>query len=216
MKHKAIIFDLDGTLLDTLEDIADSVNQVLASQGFSQHPVDQYRMFIGNGSKTLVTRALPPEHRNENIIEDSLLAFFKAYDEYFDKKTVVYEGVCELLDELTRQNIKIAVLSNKRHDLTVKCVKHFFGKWRFDAVFGLRPSVPKKPHPAGALEIASILSLNPNKFLYLGDSGTDMETALAAGMLPVGALWGLRSREELMISGAKTLIDHPLEILALL
>ncbi len=216
MKSKAIIFDLDGTLLDTLEDIADSVNQVLAVKGFPPHARDKYRTFIGDGSKMLVTRALPPEHRDEKTVSDALAGFFRQYDDAYDKKSRVYDGVPELLDELSCLEIKTAILSNKRHDLTVKCVKHFFGQWHFDAVFGLREFVPKKPHPAGALEIAARLSIHPNKIKYLGDSGTDMQTALAAEMFPVGVLWGMRSGEELLESGAKALLHHPLEVLALL
>ena len=107
-------------------------------------------------------------------------------------------------------------MSNKRHDLTLKCIKHFFRRWHFDAVFGLREFVPKKPHPAGALEISSTLSIHPNKIKYLGDSGTDMQTALAANMYPVGVLWGLRTGNELLDSGAKALLHHPLEVLPLL
>jgi phosphoglycolate phosphatase len=216
MKSKAIIFDLDGTLLDTLEDIADSVNQVLTAKNFAPHETDEYRAFIGDGSKMLVARALPSEHRDEKMIADCLAEFFRQYYDNYDKKSTIYDGVSELLDELSRLEIKTAVLSNKRHDLTIKCIKHFFRKWHFDAIFGLRDFVPKKPHPAGALEIASILAVSPHKIKYLGDSGTDMQTALAAEMFPVGVLWGMRSGKELLECGAKALIDHPLDVLPLL
>ncbi len=216
MKYKAIIFDLDGTLLDTLNDIGSSVNRVLAGKGFHPHPPEKYRDFIGDGSKMLVTRAIPKAHRNENLIKTCLEAFFKDYNQNWDNVTQLYEGIPELLDELTQRGLKLAVLSNKRHDLTKKCVVKFFSKWHFDVMLGLRESVPRKPHPAGALEIATRLSLPAKKIIYAGDSGTDMETALAAGMFPVGVLWGFRPEKELKAGGARALVDHPLSLLNLL
>jgi phosphoglycolate phosphatase len=216
MKYKAVIFDLDGTLIDTLADIGNSVNRVLARMGLPPHTLEKYRGFVGDGSKMLVTRALGEEARNEKRILECLEGFFEDYGRNWRDLTKPYEGIPELLDELAIRGIKTAVLSNKRHDLTQQCVDYFFPGGGFDAVFGLRASIPRKPHPAGALEIADILMLPLKKFLYAGDSGTDMETALGAQMFPVGVLWGFRTQAELLEKGAGAVIDHPMELLDLL
>jgi phosphoglycolate phosphatase len=216
MKYKAVIFDLDGTLINTLEDIGNSVNRVLVRMGFPPHPLEKYREFVGDGSRMLVTRALGEGQRDEKRIMECLEGFFEDYSRNWRDLTRPYEGIPELLDGLAARGIKMAVLSNKRHDLTQKCVNYFFPGGRFDAIFGQRDSVPRKPHPAGALEIADILMLPPKKFLYAGDSGTDMETALAAQMFSLGVLWGFRTQEELMEKGAEAVIDHPLRLLDLL
>ena len=216
MKYKAVIFDLDGTLLDTLGDIGSSVNRVLENKGFPVHPLERYRQFVGEGSKQLVTRALPAAERNKEQIDQCLAAFFDDYNRNWHQLTTVYDGITDLLGYLDGHRLKTAVLSNKRHDLTKKCIGYFFPDHHFDAVFGLRPSVPRKPHPAGALEIGERLSVSPRKILYVGDSGTDMETAVGADMFPVGVLWGFRLREELSEKGAKKTIDHPLKLVDLL
>lgn len=216
MTYEAVVFDLDGTLLDTLADIGDAVNQALRNRGFPIHFIEKYRSFIGEGSRVLVTRALPENQRREPIISKCLDAYFEAYDRNFDHATRIYDRIPELLDELTRRHIRLAVLSNKRHDLTIKCVDHFLSNWHFEAVLGLRDAVPRKPDPAGALEIAVAFGLPCEKFLYLGDSGTDMKTARAAGMMPVGVLWGLRSKTELETAGAAVVIDDPVKALNVL
>ena len=216
MKYKAAIFDLDGTLIDTLGDIGRSVNRVLTGKGFPPHPLESYRQFVGDGSKMLVTRALPEACRNDELITECLDGFFADYSENWHQMTTVYDGIPDLLDYLNGKGIKIAVLSNKRHDLTKKCVDYFFRGHHFDAVFGLRQSVPRKPHPAGAIEIADRLSIKPVKMVFLGDSDTDMKTATAAGMFPVGVLWGFRSGEELLEKGAGAVIRQPIDLAGLL
>ncbi|MBW1997567.1 MAG: HAD family hydrolase [Deltaproteobacteria bacterium] len=216
MNFEAIIFDLDGTLLHTLEDLADSMNKVLTEMGFPFHPTESYRYFIGEGTPTLVYRALPEEARTEDNIRRCLEAFLAVYRTNWNSKTRPYDGIAEMLDLVESRGLRMAVLSNKAHAFTLRCVEYFLARWNFAFVLGQRDGLPQKPSPAGALEISRGLNIHPSRFLYLGDSGVDMKTASAAGMYPVGALWGFRDSKELLDSGAKTLIEHPLEIGSLL
>lgn len=216
MKYKAIIFDLDGTLLNTLDDLGNAVNRVLLDMGFPAHALDEYRSFIGDGVAKLINRALPEKNRDEDTVRACLQGYREDYHKNWNVHTRPYEGIPELLDALKEQGLKVAVLSNKPHDAANLCVTEFLSKWRFDVVLGHRDGTPHKPDPAGALEISKRLNISPAEFLYLGDSGVDMETAIAARMFPVGALWGFREAEELEKSGAQALISHPLEVLNLL
>jgi len=216
MPYKAILFDLDGTLLNTLEDLGDAANRVLAARGFPTHTLDEYRYFIGNGTATLITRALPQGKRNDDTIRACLKAFREDYGRNWKVKTKPYDGITEMLDELTVRGLKTAVLSNKSHEFTKRCVAHLLPNWTFDMVLGHRNTVPLKPDPAGALQVAERLNIAPREFLYLGDSGVDMKTAMAAGMFPVGVLWGFRPAEELRKNGARALIERPSELLNLL
>lgn len=216
MKYKAVIFDLDGTLLDTLEDLADSVNRVLDDRGLPIHPTEAYRQFIGSGAAMLVSRALPREKRNEKLETDCLDEFRKVYSSNWNKKTRPYEGIPALLDALIAKDIKMAVLTNKPQNFAELCVQEFLSGWEFAEVCGQREGVPMKPHPAGPQEIARSFNIPPEECLFLGDSGVDMITAVNAGMFPVGALWGFRSEKELRESGADRIIDKPMELLELL
>jgi phosphoglycolate phosphatase len=215
-KFSAVVFDLDGTLLDTLEDLGDAVNRVLADRGFPVHPMDAYRYFVGDGSAVLIERALPESARGSAGYRDCLAAFMADYDRSWKVKTRLYDGISEMLDSLAALGIDMAILSNKSHGFTVNCVRDLLSKWRFRAVYGLRDDVPRKPDPAGALEITRLLGADPARMLYLGDTAIDMQTAVSAGMFPVGALWGFRTREELLENGAKALIHHPRELLGLI
>lgn len=216
MTYRATIFDLDGTLLDTLEDLSNSVNRVLAARGFPTHTVDEYRYFVGDGTVMLINRALPEEQRNDATIHACLEAYYEDYGRNWNVKTRPYEGIPEMLDALTDHGLKIAVLSNKRHEFAQRCVECLLPNWTFDAVLGQRDEVNRKPDPAGALEVAGRLKISPADFLYLGDSAVDMKTAIAAGMFPVGVLWGFRPPEELQDAGAQVLIERPLDILNIL
>jgi phosphoglycolate phosphatase len=211
--RRAVLFDLDGTLLDTLEDIADSLNNVLRNRGLGTHPTEAYRYFVGSGVPTLVSRALPPEKRNDGLIRACVEAFRKEYENNWKAKTRPYEGVPELLDALAGRGVTTAVLSNKPHEFTELCIKEFFSAWEFAAVIGQRDGIPMKPDPAGAGEIVRNLGIPPGQFVYLGDSGVDMDTAVRAGMFPVGALWGFRSEEELRKHGALSVVSQPTELL---
>ncbi len=213
MKHRAVLFDLDGTLLNTLQDIADAVNKGLACLGFPQHETEAYKMLVGEGREVLAHLALP-ENRRDNDTVHKLLAYINAeYAIHWADNTRPYPGIPELLDALTAGDIKMAVLSNKTDDLTKINISRMLSRWRFALVVGAKPSVPNKPDPTAALQIAKQLEIRPYRFLYVGDSGIDMETANRAGMYPVGALWGFRSAEELLAGGAKALIKQPGELL---
>jgi phosphoglycolate phosphatase len=209
----AVIFDLDGTLLDTLGDIARSANAVLLQRGFPEHPDEAYKYFCGDGVRVLFARALPAESRDEAIVLSCIDEFRWVYGANWDKTTKPYEGIPLLLDSLARLGLKTAVLSNKPHEATCQCVSALLAKWNFDAVLGQREGIPKKPDPAGALEIARLLSCQPERCLYVGDTATDMETALRARMFPLGVLWGFRNREELENAGAKLIVEHPGDLL---
>ena len=212
----ALIFDLDGTLLDTLADIGDSVNLMLAEYGFPGHTTDDYRRFIGNGIQMLVTRALPIEGRSEEMVDACVRRARELYWENWNRKTRPYEGITDLLDHLKTKDLPLAVLSNKPHDFTVRYVDAYFGAFDFKVIMGQNDRFPVKPDPASALDIARQIGLAPETFLFVGDSAVDMKTAAAAGMHAVGVAWGFRGPKELTENGCQTLVSHPKEIIALL
>ncbi|MBN1847429.1 MAG: HAD family hydrolase [Deltaproteobacteria bacterium] len=214
MKFEAVIFDLDGTLLDTLRDIADAGNAVLAGNGFPTHDVDAYRGFIGSGVPTLMNRALPKEKRNLETATRLADEFREEYNRNWNVSTKPYPGVAEMLDQLQSLSIKRAVLSNKPHDFAKLCVNGLLSSWTFDAVMGYNDQTPPKPDPKGALRIAARLKLSPSRILYVGDSDIDMRTAITAEMYPIGVLWGFRSKEELLENGARALLEKPQDLLA--
>jgi phosphoglycolate phosphatase len=212
MGYKGVIFDLDGTLLDTLEDLADSVNRVLQDKGFPTHPMEAFRYFVGDGAAMVVSRALPPEKRTE-LAADCLEAFLEEYSRNWNIKTKPYGGVSELLDALAAKSIEMAVFTNKPQHFAELCIQEFLSGWKFTAILGQRDGFPLKPDPAGPLEIARRVDIPSQEFLYLGDSDIDMKTAVSANMFPVGALWGFRSEKELRESGAVEVISKPTELL---
>ena len=214
--YKAVIFDLDGTLLNTLEDISDSMNYVLRNKGFPIHKLDTYNYFVGEGVARLVAQALPQDKRNEEIIKECYEDFKYYYSLNWKVKTKLYQGVPEMLNALTERDIKLSILSNKPHEFTLQCVDEFFSQWIFDVVLGMKDSVPPKPDPTGALQIAEKFKMETSCILYLGDTSVDMKTAVNAKMLPIGVLWGFRSREELLQNGAKVLLNNPMDILEIL
>jgi len=216
MPYKAVLFDLDGTLLDTIEDIGDAANRILRQKGFPAHNMGTYSRLVGDGALNLIIRALPEDKQIDTIIHQCLDAFLEDYGRNWNVKTRPYDGIPEMLDTLTARRLKMAVLSNKPHEYTKQCMEGFLSDWNFDVVFGQRDGVPRKPDPAGALEIAEQLNISPSDFLYLGDTEIDLKTSIAAGMFPVGVLWGFRSAKELKENGAKMLIKRPLDIMNLL
>ncbi len=217
MKIKALLFDLDGTLLDTLEDIAQAMNRVLARQGYPTHPLQAYRYLVGRGIKNLVLSALPPQAAGDTArVELCLKDMAQEYVLQGEKCTRPYPGITDMLDGLAVRGCRLAVLSNKPDALTRAVVSHHLGRWQFDVVRGARDDTPVKPHPRGAEEILSALRLHKNEVLYLGDTNTDMETARAAGLTAVGVEWGFRDRQELMEAGAHYIIAQPQEIFAVI
>lgn len=213
---KAALFDLDGTLLDSLRDLADSMNRVLTQFGHPTHPIESYRYLVGEGVVVLATRALPENHRTGNEVENLLAEYRKDYAANWNIHSRPYDGIAEMLDALVARGLKLGILSNKPHALTVQCVEGYFSNWNFDCIFGQRENVPRKPDPAGAFEAAEAMGVKPSETLYLGDTGTDMQTAQAAGMFAVGVTWGFRPEAELRETGANTIIHHPRELLPLL
>ncbi|OVE74283.1 hypothetical protein BVX93_00290 [bacterium B13(2017)] len=213
MKYKAIIFDLDGTLLDTLEDIADSMNATLKEFGFPLHSILNYKLFIGDGIEELVRRSFPDNQRNDNLIKQGVQSVRLNYQKRWYNKTKLYDGIPQMLDEIRDMGFIIAVLSNKPHDFTIKCVQKFLLKWKFDLVYGALPEYPHKPDPTLAKKITDEMKLNPNQVIYVGDTSIDMKTAKAAKMIALGVLWGFRDIHELKSNGADIIIQHPLELI---
>ena len=211
-----VIFDLDGTLLNTIGDLAVACNAVLAMRGLPQHTYDEYCHFVGNGIMRLVERALPEELRTPYTVAAVRADFVKYYTEHIDVYTKPYEGIPELVAEIARRGVRIAVASNKFQTGTEKLIRLFFPGIEFAAVFGQREGVPLKPDPAVVEEILALSGVAKGGVLYVGDSGVDMQTAAAAGVRSVGVTWGFRERAELEEAGARHIVDSPAGILELL
>ena len=216
MNYKGVMFDLDGTLIDTITDLATSANSVMAQHGFPVHPVASYKQFVGDGIAMLTRRALPENMRNETTVRSCTAAVLEEYTQHSKDATIAYDGIHDLLKGLMLEGYSLAVLSNKPDVLTKELIQYYFPCVRFAGVFGARDNVPRKPDPAAALEILAALGIKPEECMYLGDSKTDMQTAVAAGMYPVGALWGFRDAQELLQYGAQALIEHPIDLIGVM
>jgi len=216
VRFAAVLFDLDGTLLDTLADIGGSMNSVLEDLGLPIHPLDCYRRFVGDGVVMLARRALPTDRRDEDTVAEAVARMRAIYGTRSRQRTTIYDGITELLDGLEARGVAKAVLSNKPHELTVSLVAEMLGRWSFAPVVGEREGVARKPDPHSAREIAGALGVVPERILYLGDTPTDMQTAKAAGMAPVGAGWGFRDGDELRQAGAWQVVSRPPALLDLL
>jgi phosphoglycolate phosphatase len=210
---KAVISDLDGTLLDTIDDLADSMNAVLRRFGQPEHPVAAYNTFVGDGVRMLIRRAFPEGFLDDDRLREAGAAMREEYLTRFDSKTRPYPGIEEMLTGLFDRKLPVAILSNKQHDFTKLTVARLLPGFPFAAVVGAKPDVPKKPDPQAALEIARQLEVAPEEVIYIGDTNTDMETAVSAGFVPVGVLWGFRGEEELRASGARELLAVPTDLL---
>ncbi len=209
-----VIFDLDGTLLNTLGDLRAAVNYALYLRGLPPRSMEEIRYFVGNGVRNLMRRSLPAGSSEEEI--DAALADFKRhYSAHLCDHTVPYDGIPELLSILRKRGMKIAVLSNKMNAATQELIAHYF-RGKVDVVFGEHPDVPRKPDPTSCHMIMDQLGARPAEVLYVGDSGVDMQTARNAGLTAVGVTWGFRPREELIDNGADMLADLPIQILMML
>ena len=210
-KHLAI-FDLDGTLLNTIADLATATNQALDACGFPTHPIEAYPFFVGNGINKLFERALPAEARTEENVLRIRAHFLPYYDEHNADLSRPYPGIPQLLENLQAAGIQVAVASNKYHRATEKLIRHYFPTIRFAAILGQREGVPIKPHPQIVEDILTLVPVSKEEVIYIGDSGVDMQTALNAGVESIGVTWGFRPREELLQYSPTHLADTAKEI----
>lgn len=211
---KAVIFDLDGTLSDSIHSIKFSGDRAMEPFGYGPFSIEQYKYFIGDGAANLVRRALIAGGDTElEHFEEAFALYKEVFRENCMYRVRPYEGIPELLATLKAQGIKITVLSNKPHTETVNVIETLFGKDFFDVIQGQKDNMAIKPSPEGAFRILEQLKLTAADVLYLGDTGTDMKTGRNLGAFTVGALWGFREREELEEGGADAVIAHPLELL---
>lgn len=212
MKNKAIIFDLDGTLIDSLEDIAVCMNQVLEELNIPSHKIEDYKYFVGGGISILVDNALD-KNTDEETKELVTERFKVVYDQKLHEKTKPYEGIYELLDELVKLDFQIGILSNKPHEFTIEYAKNLFSKYNMQEIHGQKKEIPKKPDPIAAINIAKSFNTPCEEVYFVGDTMVDMQTAVNAKMIGIGVLWGFRDEDELMSNGATFVVEHPLDIL---
>jgi phosphoglycolate phosphatase len=210
VKH-GLIFDLDGTLVDSLKGIAASLNHALTTAGLPTHPLSDVRGFIGNGARVLIQRSVPPG-ADENLVLALEQAFKDDYEMTWPKGTVPYDGIPALLESLQNRGYPLAVLSNKPHPFTVAMVSQVFPGIHFTAVLGQRPGIHHKPDPTGALEISAAFGLIPAECTLIGDSTLDIETARNAGMNSVAVMWGFHDRERLLAANPSSIAENPEEI----
>lgn len=208
---RAVIFDLDGTLLDTLSDIASATNQALKEMGLPTHPEEKFREFVGSGAAVLMQRATPPG-TNETQLATLLAGFEHHYRQQGHATTRPYSGIESMLDSLVSQQCGLAVLSNKPHHFTQQCMAQHFATRPFLSILGQRDTVPKKPDPSGLFEILQTHDWHTDACLYVGDTNIDMQTGRAAGVYTVGVSWGFRSVDELQQAAADVIVHQPSEI----
>ncbi len=213
---KIVIFDLDGTLVNSIADLADAVNYALGELGYPQHELASFNMMIGHGVKNLLLKALPSSVDKDTEVQRVLPLFFDYYNNNIVSKTTWYEGIPELLETLSQKGYKLAVASNKFHAGTTQIVKTLFSTTEFAAVYGQREGVAIKPDPQIIFDILNDCQLSAADAIYVGDSGVDMKTAIAASVTSVGVTWGFRSREELMSDGANHVVDTAFELATLI
>jgi phosphoglycolate phosphatase len=212
MRYKAVIFDLDGTLLDTIADIADSLNAVLKAYGYKTFSVEDYKYFVGRGVNELIEQVMTKDYIPKEFFPQIKKRYYEEYNIRSSIKTKPYDGIMDLLKELNKKSVPICILSNKPHSQTMKVVDYYFGPIDFAYVYGKKAEFPIKPSPDSALDIIRRLELDKSDILYVGDTGTDMLTASNAGLDSVGVLWGFRKRKELEEGHAKYIVSHPKDI----
>lgn len=213
---KLVIFDLDGTLLNTIGDLAVACNDVLRRYNLPEHKIEEYYTFVGNGIPKLIERSVPEQDRTPEYVEKLKIEFMDYYKSHLHDETFPYEGINELLAELQKREVMIAVASNKFQAGVETLLDYFFPSINFVARFGLSEEVPAKPNPLMVSRILAIANAKKEETLYVGDSNVDMVTAINSGLKPIGVSWGFRSKEELVSNGAWKIVDKPEEILDLL
>ncbi len=211
MSYKAVIFDLDGTLIDSLEDLADAVNCALSCFGLQVHSLQSFRKMVGDGTRTLISRALPAD--KQQLLEPVLDKMRQRYFETCLNKSRPYKGIEAVLAKLKKAAIKMAVLTNKDQKMAQKMIEHFFGKDCFNVIRGTFDSIAVKPDPAALLEVLEKLGVNADEAVFVGDSNIDIHTAKAAKMASIGVNWGFRGEDELRAAGADFVINQPNELL---
>ena len=211
--YKVAIFDLDGTLLNTLKDLADACNFALRSHGFSEHQIDEYKYFLGNGVYKLVERALPMDKKDGETVDKVLTEFKKYYEKHKSDFTKPYDGIEDLLIALKEAGIKTAVVSNKPHEFAVEIVERYFAK-SFDIVFGKREGYLAKPDPTTVIETLNYFECKKEEAVYIGDSDVDMFTGKNAGLFSIGVAWGFRGARELSAAGANKIVYTSEELLS--
>jgi phosphoglycolate phosphatase len=216
MTYKALVFDMDGTLLNTLEDLADSTNAALTAHGFSAQPTDAYRYFVGSGARNLVMRALPESNRDEATVDACLKHYKNHYETNWANKTHVYHGIGHLLNAIVEKGYLLAILTNKPQAFATQCVNHFLSDCEWAITQGQVEGVAIKPSAEISTRVTNQLGVKPEEVLYMGDSNVDMLTAKNAGYTSVGVTWGFRTEAELREAGAQHIVHSPAEILDLL
>ncbi len=211
MSYTSIIFDLDGTLVDTLIDLADTCNEVLDFYHFPTHPTFAFKTFVGDGLQVLIKK-ISPVGTDANVLQQCCELFTARYSQNWKRNSCPYEGISDMLSALKQHGIKLAVLSNKPHEFTKLFIDTFFSPELFSCVYGHRMGIPKKPDPTVALEIAAQFGSRPQNTLFVGDSGVDIMTGKAAGMGTVGVSWGFRAVKELTENNADIIVRNPLEL----
>lgn len=209
---KAIVFDLDGTLLDTVPDIAAAMNRALSACGLPTHDQKTVETFLGGGIRDAVTKATP-SGTDESTIQQVLDLYRDDYVAHCTEQTRLYDGIAEVINTFAAKGMKLAILSNKTEATAQKIAAHFFPEGQFEAVFGRVPDRPLKPHPDAAVPVLQALGLSVEEIAYVGDSNTDILFARAVGMLPIATPWGYRSREELVEAGAQLIAGSPADLL---
>lgn len=212
MKYKAVIFDLDGTLLDTIDDIAETLNFVLRSKKLKEFSVDEYKYFVGKGVDNLIKQVIKKGNFDQSLFDELKAGYYEVYKQQATITTRIYPGVSDLLKSLKGQGLSLNVLSNKPHSQTIEVISYYFGDSTFDLVYGKKTEFLPKPDQASILDILRVLQLNPEEVLYVGDTEVDIQTAKNAKISSVGVLWGFRTANELKTAGADYLVSDPHEI----
>ncbi|QWB99789.1 HAD family hydrolase [Mycoplasmatota bacterium] len=209
---KAVIFDLDGTLLDTIEDIANTCNIVLEKRGYKTLSLKDYRYYVGKGVENLIKKIMEAAQVEKYLFDEMMADYYQVYKTESTKKTKIYPGIEDLLIKLNKMNVSINVLSNKPHHQVLDLMPSYFNSSLFEIIYGKHQGLPAKPDPTLIRKMIKKLQIKPTEILYIGDTKTDMETALNAGVPSVGVLWGFRDETELVQAKASYIVSKPEEI----